>query len=137
MKKKSKVLYNVIFFVIAVALALVAYKTFIQDEKYYDIYRDAETLIEKEDYAGALELLESIKEEEHLDTLSLIELCIAHEEYDSGDFYAAYNRTLLLEWEYQSAEQMEEIEEFTHQLEMECVEFIEQELDKEQAGDTT
>lgn len=126
MKKKSKILYNVVLLVIAVALVLITYKSFSHNEEYRDIYKEAEDLIEEEDYAGALKLLESIKEEEYQDTLSLIELCTAHVEYESGDFYSAYNRTLLLEWEFQSVEQMEKIEEFMYQLEMECAEFIEQ-----------
>lgn len=88
-----------------------------------DTYAEAEALIAAGEFEQAKKLLEPIKEDNYKDTKSLIQLCKAHLEYDSGKSTAAYYSMLVVNFEYQSDEQLEEISTFKDTLQKEYDEY--------------
>lgn len=83
------------------------------------IYEEAENLIAEESYTDARKKLETIEDDNYRDTVSLINLCKAHEMYDIGNVSSASSLLRNVTFPFQGIEQLKKIENFRKVVEIE------------------
>lgn len=96
------------------------------------IYKQAESCISSADYVGAQDLLSQIESSDYKDTESLLLLCKAHDEYESGHAIDAYYTIQKVVFRYQDTVQTNSIKQFKTILEEEYDNYINQMAEKRQ-----
>lgn len=87
-------------------------------------YKNAEQLIETENYQDATELLKGIEDNNYKDTAALILLCRSHIEYDKGRYVDAYYTLKEAVFRYQTSSQQSKISSFQSVLDSEYKSYI-------------
>lgn len=131
MNKKSAVFVVVLTILVTVTGAGI-YKEWKHNSEVLAGYKAAEQFITNGDYADALEILNGLKADDYHDTEELIDLCNAHISYEAGDVVAAHRSLYYLKFSYLTAEQQEEVDMFSDEVERAYEEYMEQERIAEQ-----
>ena len=133
----GKFLIILILIVAAVLILCEILPGIISDIKTKSAYRNAEELIDAEEYAKARDLLRSITVT-YLDSDGLEALCEAHICADKGDYSLAYAYLYPVTFHHQSSAQMQKINRFKSNMEQEFYREVDRETveESESTADT-
>lgn len=120
-KKKStrKIIIGIAAVVCIIIISIVAFIIINKNReqsRIQGIYEQAEDLVFTGKYDKAIDLLDSIKQEEYKDTDALISFAESHKAYDEGNIYLAYLFLDERSFEYQSEEHMQLIGSFSKEV---------------------
>ena len=113
-----------LFFVISGVFALLFLVLFITYRSAIKVYDNAERLISQEKYSEAIKELEQLGNSDFKDARSLVKLCEAHLQYDSGDAVKAYKTIRGVVFFHQTSEQLDKIFGFREMLKKEYDSYI-------------
>ena len=121
--KRKKAIITVITCIGIVIISLIAF-SIVKTTNLSSTYKNAEQLIETENYQDATELLKGIEDSNYKDTAALILLCKSHIEYDKGRYVDAYYTLKEAVFRYQTSSQQSKISSFQSVLDSEYKSYI-------------